>query len=630
MTRIAAGVLALFAVLVATGVHGYSLPLWHGLLDGSEPTELLAGELRPLRSDDWMVGIPIALAQAHHDPPFPRVNRNIGLGQDLISSDAPIAHWTTLFRPFVWGYFIGDDAGVAWMWWSQILGLVAVLFALLRVAAPARPVLAASATLLVFAAPFFQFWAFLPARFVAYAGLATLAAIGVVRAGSAPARAGHALLLAWALGCLGLALYPPYQLPLAQLAVLVFAVTAWQERSRWRDRSGAVLAALSAAALATAAIGMAFVFDARETLDTMLATAYPGERVNLGSDLPLWRIFAHALVLGRAVDDWSPTLNIAEGASFWLLFPVTGAVALWRAAQGHRDPLALALFAYLVLLVVFATLGLPAWLAKLTGLSWAQPARTLVAMGVADALLLVRVLGARDAPRPPITATAALVAAWAALLLWVGRDVVAGFASVGWGWIAAAILANAALAFALLRTGRPERWLAGAALVFLATTLHYNPLVRGGTRFLRDNPLSQQILELDDAADGESVWISYGPPYPANLFRVLGVRAITGVHPVPQLALWRPLDPDGANARVYNRYAHVTARSAGMPGVRFRLASPDSFELIVEPGAPELQALGVTHALIVAPAAPRLAGARHLGSHGRSHLYRLRTPAPTP
>ena len=623
MKRIAAGALALFAMLVATGTHGYSLPLWQPLLGGEEPEGVLLGELRPLRTDDWLVGIPIALAQAHHDPPFPRVNQDIGLGQDLILTDAPMRHWSTLFRPFVWGFFLGDDAGVAWMWWSQVVGMALAVFALLRSVAPARPALAGAVTLLLLASPFFQFWAFLPARFVAYAALACVAALGVLRAEHGGGRVGHALLLAWSLGCLGLALYPPYQLPLAQLAVLVFAAAAWQARGRLAERPGPVLTALGAAALGTVAIALGFVLDASDTLATMLSTAYPGERVSLGSDFPLWRIFAHTLVLGRAVDDWTPTLNIAEGASFWLLFPVTGAIAVWRASRGHADPLALALVAYLVLLVVFASAGLPAWLATATGLSWAQPSRTLVALGVADALLLARVLADRDAPPAPLPLLLGCVAAWCALLAGVGAEVVDRFASVGWAWIAAMIVLNAGVACALLRAAHPERWLLGLALVFLATTLHYNPLVRGGSAYLLENPLSQQIRALDAAAGGQSVWVSYGPPYPANLFRVLGVRAITGVHPVPQLALWQPLDPEGASERVYNRYAHVTARSSGAPGARFRLASPDSFELIVEPGAPELRRLGVTHALIVAPEAPTLPGVEHVGSHGRSHLYRL-------
>ena len=63
-------------------------------------------------------------------------------------------------------------------------------------------------------------------------------------------------------------------------------------------------------------------------------------------------------------------------------------------------------------------------------------------------------------------------------------------------------------------------------------------MVRGGSEYLVENPLSQKILEIDRQHDGESVWIVFGSPYLPNLFRVLGVRAVNGLHPVPQFELW--------------------------------------------------------------------------------------------
>ncbi len=612
-----------FAALVGMRWHGYSLPLWHSALDGSAPEGIVAGELRPLRTDDWLVGLPLSLAQAHHEPAFPRVNTSIGLGQDVILTDIPIRHWSALFRPFSWGFFLGDDLGVAWMWWSQLLGFAAVTFALLRLVAPGRDALAAAGALLLLASPFLQFWALLPSRFMVYAGLGVLGAHGILQARTPRQSAPHAVLLAWGLGCLGLALYPPYQLPLAQLAVVLVAGLAWERRAALRARPLLPLVGFASAAAASVAIGVGFALDAGPTLERMLATAYPGERVSLGGDLVFWRIFSHALLLGSRVDDWSPVLNIAEGASFWLFFPVSGAVALLRAWRGRPDPLSLALLAYATLLLVYSTLGLPNFLAKATGLSWAQPTRTLIALGLADTLLLVRVLATAPSEPPARGFVAAVVCGWVALLTLVSREVNHAFGEVGSAWLVGACLANALVAAGIVRGWRPARLVAGAALALLATTFWYNPLVRGGTAFLSENPLSRKIVALDEAAGGKSLGISYGPPYAANLFRVIGVRAITGVQSVPQLELWRALDPNRKYERIYNRYAHVTARSAGTPGVRFRLPAPDSFELIVEPGAPELRALGLTHALIVAPQPPQLPGARHVDSHAWNHLYEL-------
>jgi len=249
--------------------------------------------------------------------------------------------------------------------------------------------------------------------------------------------------------------------------------------------------------------------------------------------------------------------------------------------------------------------------------------RTFVALGLADAALLVRQLSLPAPPEPRRGFAAGTALAWAALLTAVALPVHRTFPEVGLLWLAAAIAVNGLAAWAIAARWRPSVLLAGLTLVLAATTLGYNPLVRGGSAFLRENPLSQQIAAIDHASGGETLWISYGPPYAGNLFRVIGVRAVTGVHPLPELELWRRLDPDARFERLYNRYAHVTARSSGAPGVRFRLVAPDALEVIVEPNAPELRDVGVTHALIVAPEPPRIEGATHVGSHAWNHLYRL-------
>ncbi|MBT38216.1 MAG: hypothetical protein CL938_06680 [Deltaproteobacteria bacterium] len=597
--------------------------MWHGVIDGSPADELLLGELRPLRSDDWLVGLPIALSQSRHEPSFPRVNPYIGLGQDLALSDHAMRHWTAIFRPFSWGFFLGDDVGVAWMWWSQVLGFALTWFLVFRRLVPDRGDLAAWGALFLLASPFLQLWAFLPGRFAAYAGLAVLGAEGVLSAVRPRGILAGAALLAWALGCLGLVLYPPYQVPLAQLAVLLFAGFVWQRRRAPGGRVGLRVACLAGAAAAATAVGLAFAADAAPSIERMLATAYPGQRLATGGDLPLWRLFAHDLLLAARVDDWSPLINIAEGASFWLFFPVAGALALRDAMRGRGDPISLLLLGYASLLALYAAVGIPEWLARLTGLSWSPPSRALVALGLADAALLIRQLSRPSAAGSATGFAAGTALAWMAFLAVLALPVHRTFPAVGTLWLAAALGANGLAAWAIAARWRPGVLLAGLTLVLAATTLGYNPLVRGGSTYLRENPLVQKITAIDRTAGGDTLWISYGPVYAGNLFRVIGVRALTGVHPLPELELWRQLDPEGHYESLYNRYAHVTARSSGAAGVRFRLAAPDSLEVIVEPNAPELRALGVTHALIVAPEAPRIEGATHVDSHAWNHLYRL-------
>jgi hypothetical protein len=614
---------AAFGLLVALGIHGYSLPAWHGVIDGSRAPELLLGTPRGLRTDDWAVVLPLALAQRRHDPPFPRVNRDIGLGQDLILLNLPIAHPITLLRPTTWGFFFGDDTGVAWLWWSQVLGAFAAWFLALRALAPGRDELAILGSLALIVSPFLQFWSFVPARHVAWAGFAIAAAAGVLRAPTPKRVAWSAAGLAVSACGFALEPYPPFQVPLVWLVLAVTAGLVFELRGG--GRLGLRLGALAGAGGAALLVCLAFWLDAADAVERMRGTAYPGERIERGGWLPAWQLFAHDLGAGLWVGDWSPAINLAEGAGFWLLFPVVGAGLL---KDRRRDPVAVALLAVIALLTAHACLGLPTWLRTATLLSQVAPQRAVVAIGLADLLLLVRWLS-RNAPAPGPRFAAGAAFAWGAGLVAFAVAVHRALPDARLGGLLGFAAANAALAVPLLLRRRPAWVLAALAALLASGTLWWNPLVRGGSEYLLENELSRRIAAIDREAGGDTLWVSYGPPHHGNLFRVLGVRALTGVQPLPQLELWRRLDPAGQYERIYNRYAWVTARSAGRPGVTFRLAAPDAVELIVEPGAPELRALGVTHVLIVTPDPKRadaLPGIERMFSRGRNHVYRVVEP----
>jgi len=72
--------LLLFAALVALRVYGFSLAAWHEVIDGSAPSEVLLGEPRRIRSDDWKMQLPLLLSQTAQTPRFPLVNPSVGLG----------------------------------------------------------------------------------------------------------------------------------------------------------------------------------------------------------------------------------------------------------------------------------------------------------------------------------------------------------------------------------------------------------------------------------------------------------------------------------------------------------------------------------------------------------------------
>ena len=139
--------------------------------------------------------------------------------------------------------------------------------------------------------------------------------------------------------------------------------------------------------------------------------------------------------------------------------------------------------------------------------------------------------------------------------------------------------------------------------------------MRGGSDYLRDNALSSQILALDRAAGGRSVWVVYDDRWLSNLFRAIGVRAVGGVHYYPQRELWSRLDPKGESEPAWNRYAHVVF-SAGPVRDSARISAPffDTVRVELCPESAAFRSLGASHVLAVGEQAqPTLTGMLFFG-----------------
>lgn len=638
---------ALFALLVALRLHGFSLPLWRERIDGAPAPELLLGSPREVRFDDYAVILPLALSQELHDPPFPVVNTLVGHRQNmLLPFSLPVAHPLALFKPDTWGFFLGPDVGLAWRWWSRSLGLFGVAWLLLLVVGGGDGALAGFGALALVASPFLQFWTLRPAPVAIHAGVLVLAALALAFARRRRSILGAGAAAGYALVGFALTFYPPFQVSLAYLGLILVGTLALAHRRALalRERLGWRLAALALAA-AVAAAGAALVLDAAgDAIERTRQTAYPGHRVALGGGRLAAELLAANAGLPLLADTYGRLQNACEAAGFWLLSPVLAAAALARGLGTRRrkdppasgagpgaDPVAIGLGIAVAALALHATTAMPRWLARASLFGLVTGPRSMLALGLAEVLLVARLLS--HGPRTRGAARAAFAAAWAGVVAVAGLALARVVPGLETAPVLGFAAANGALAWLALAPRRP--WHAAAALAGASAlvSLWFNPLVRGGSDALRENGLARAVRAIDRAHGGASVWVAYGGFVVPNLFRAIGVHAVNGVHPVPQLELWEPFDPDGAARDVYNRYAHVLFVEDGGPAPRFESAgSYDAFSVHLSPGSEALRTLGATHILVETPAARALAergGAVWLGSVGRFHLLRTAwTPAP--
>lgn len=587
-------------VLSAAGIHGYSLPLWHQMLDGSPMTEVLVGKPRPIRSDDYVVDLPWAISQTQVKPRLPAVNPSIGLGQDMqLPNGMPVLGVTMLFRPGTWGFIVGPDVGLGWRWWVRELGLMLAAFTFFYLVTSRRFWMSLFAAAAFVWSPFVQHWSLNNGEIFLFAFLSMAGFIWLAEARSRRESLTAGIFTGWAGTAFGLNIYPPYQVTLAYLILAVagiFAVSRWRRGGRV-ERGWLLLAMGTALVVSLVAVGH-FYLQVRTTLKIVVNTVYPGHRAAQGGGIPFLEMF-DMMLLSPWKLEWGNLGNICEASEFYYVFPLALFLAFGQPEVRRkvlRNPLFWAAASILALLVAWLMVGVPGWLAKVLLLTEVPGVRTHAGMGIPNLLLIVLTLAVlpdrnREPPRWLVTVA---LGAWMTLILRSGlvqwteqQPQPKRFLSFFLAWT---------LAGSLLLRGR-RIGLALVAIIGISATFPFNPIVRGGTDFILNNPLSAKMRDLQ-ASDPQARWAVMQNAFIADLPRMLGIPTLDGVQYHPQLDLWRRFDPSGKYMDVYNRYAHVAINSQASMEPVFSTPQGDMVVLSVNPKHPELARLGVRFFLV--------------------------------
>ncbi len=636
---------ALFLLLVGLGVHQYSLPLLS--FDEDKGSGTLLGIPQAIRSDDYASEIPLMLSQVSHKPPFPVINKNIGYGANQLAPfKLPVLHVLAVFKPTTWGFFLGANAGLAWMWWSMVLGFFYVFFLLFMLISRNRFFLSMMGSLLLLFSPLFQFWSMRGSEIPIFMALVVLSSAYLTFSADKKVILANGVLLGWSCGCFMLNfIYPPYQVSLAYLLVFMLAGFIADRHSQLALRhAGLVRLSSLAISLAIAIFAVTvFYLDAREVINIMAQTVYPGTRSSTGGNFEPWKLLSNDFLIhlyvffkhgvhAPSLVNWADMDNICEYASFIFLFPVLIPVLIARCviARKAADPLSVMIGGYIILILVYMFLGFPEWLSKYSGFSRTPSYRELMGLGIANTVLLVAMLSNTIYFELSKRIRLVVITGWGILLILSAAHLFAKWPVASLPYLIAASLAVASASYFLLCAGYSKTALAVLAALSVFGAGWFNPLVRGGSESFMESPLSRMILDIDAREGGASRWVTFSPYFlRSNIFRILGVNALDGLYPYPQLKLWNKLDPLQEAAEAYNRYGSAVFVAHSGPHVAFAIFAPDLFAVEIDPGSDVLSYLGVTHCLVmdlktdIFEQSPTL---QRLFSFKNSHIYKVVAP----
>jgi hypothetical protein len=166
---------------------------------------------------------PAMLSQSRQTPPFPIENPDLGAGRAPLLMSVPVAYYTTLFRPQLWGFFVLDfERGFSFYWCCKVFDLLLAAGWFLWQLGLRHRGLVLFGTVWIFFSSYVQWWfstpAMLPEMVTTWA-ICTGCAIQFFKHGNAlRLLAVLAVFLFFGVNFV-LCLYPPFQIPLLYLFV---------------------------------------------------------------------------------------------------------------------------------------------------------------------------------------------------------------------------------------------------------------------------------------------------------------------------------------------------------------------------------------------------------------------------
>ncbi|MGI5888945.1 MAG: DUF7657 domain-containing protein [Oscillospiraceae bacterium] len=595
--------LAVFVILVAFRIHGSSASAYNQLLysDQASDTGVLFGVGRVVRTDEYLVQLPYFFSQKYNG--YREISYQMSLsGQDMIIGyNSPVLSLTLIGKPFVWGYMLfGNEVGLSWYWCSKtILGLL-VAFEACFILTKNKYVSLFGSIFIIYS-PAIQWW-FSPHMYDVYFWCMAVFTVGYYFF-TAKNRLWKVLTTVLAVCVLDgfvIALFPSLQVGVGYVVLALFIACLCRDKDSITFHKKDILR-LVIAVIALAVIIGSFVYTARDAIQILSDTVYPGHRVSTGGDQTFSALFTNLNVLftpffipANSNQSELSTFNHV-GLLCMMLMPYLWAAHRKKAGKDRWFSIGWTFFAVILVQMEFMFIGMPEWLAKITLLSYVN--RMNLVYSFTSALFTVwtietiaryhklfdkKVLIALSCVFGALYCIAAMQMPDSDYLLVLpGRE---------YFYIVLAILFTIAALCMVLNRRRFAAALCAAWIV--VTSMTVNPVVKGISS-ITGYDFVQAAVSCNEEEEG--TWLAIGGWAEQSLLLANGMQVLNAVNYYPDFEKWELIDPDGTYMNEYNRYAHITINLADQ---ETSIGNPYPDQVFVVLNPQDLEKLGVKYILV--------------------------------
>lgn len=600
-----------FLTLVFFRLHGSSIGIYNTFLYGeTDDPDLLFVEPRLVRSDEWLGGVNYSSAQYYND--FKPVNPFIGEGQQMsIVHDAPTTHWSTVFKPYSWGFFVFSfDRGFAFKWWYHgmvlIVGLYLFLYTISR-----NSLISALFSIGVFFTPFHRWWHGMSIDGgIGYMAILLTLFILLVHEKKVWKSVLYVLAAAYFSICFVLMLYPPFQIGLIYFGILfIIGYLLNNKELLSKQLFVRLFAGLGGVIMLSVLFILAYYVDLKEYISLITNTVYPGSRIFLGGMFQ-FGLFINGFYNSQLqfISNVPPLfLNQSEGSSYFMYFVFFLPVVLYILCKDllHKkkiDWIVLLLSCYLIVCFAWLFLPFPEFIAKLTLFSVIPEKRIIFTIGFVNYFLLFYILYWKRLEqledRQLRAIFIAIIAAGAVGIIGMQyKNFLSGFIIKPW-IIPVMSLASGILMYAVF-THRRLLAVSIFCLISIYAGYKVNPLYQGTAPLNSD--LTRAVKEIQSQGNPEDRWVVYHHGVWGNYLSGIGIPTINGMHVYPHFEIWKEFDPQGKYRDDYNRYANVLFSHDATTEATFVRSEGqnDSFSVLVSPCSTAFDRLQVRYVLTV-------------------------------
>lgn len=576
-------ILLLLVCLTSLRLSGTSMGMYDNFFYGKFDNDLVSGEPRGIRSDEWLVTTQLTIAQASNN--FDRINNNFGEPKDMsVITDVPYREWSAVFKPQNFSFFVLPiEYAFAFKWWFTLAALLLSVYWLTLRFLPKKYLIASLVSIGFSCSPFIFWWYQTGTIFpITWGILSLIFALRLInpRPIALASRMPRARLISKIILCslltysmvaFGLLLYPPFQIPIV-ICLLVFYVTYLMNTRKksgvFRSKKSTLQFILPVAGCVLLTIGIIglFIVTRISTFQAITGTVYPGKRDNQsGKFIPsqasvMFYSFGQYILESKEGVPHLPTNQSGDSSFLILSTSLIPALLYLLSIRRRVDWVIIGIL--LVNVVFLAHYFIPQFssIAKIFALHIVPPERLVIGFGFLGLLSLIYILRSASnylsSPNVNTTSRKLLLGCAGLVFIQLAIGFITLDITLSTLFVSTKTLFIYAAAFGFALTVLVTRLrvvgLAIFAIMGLITVWNIHPLYRGLGPVYQDGILGE-VKRLSNEND---VWGAAYDLRIENIPIMAGVKTVTGTQFYPNNTYWRGvLGPQYNNT--YNRYAHI-------------------------------------------------------------------------